>query len=134
MLPRISYGAFGLTSEPHHRGIEFGIAPHSNDNWVRQLAAGGLEENRTPVRKPLDMTFSVGSRLLLFPTRRRQPTNRGRSGSTFLLDRFKCERSVQVHRSDDAQSAVAVLCRGTGNPQVTALPIGAPEGASIRQP
>ena len=41
---------------------------------------------------------------------------------------------MQVHHYDDAQSAVVVLCGGTGDPQVTALPIGAPEGASIRQP
>ena len=53
---------------------------------------GGLEENRTPVRKPLDMTFSVGSQFLLFPTVRCQLTNSVQSGSTFVLDRFKCNR------------------------------------------
>ena len=34
-------GAFGLKSEPHHRGMKFGLAPHSVDNWVQALPAGG---------------------------------------------------------------------------------------------
>ena len=54
--------------------------------------------------------------------------------SPFLLDRFKGETPMQVHRSCDAQSSVAVVRGGTGDPQVTALPIGIPEGMSIRQP
>lgn len=87
---------------------------------------GGPEENRTPVRKPLSTTFSVGSQPLLFPTHRRRLTDCDGSGSTFVLDRLKCERPMQVHRSDDAQLTVAVLCEGTGNPQVTALPLKLP--------
>ena len=45
-------------------------------------------------------------------------------GSPFLLDRFKGETPMQVHRSCDAQSSVAVVRGGTGGPQATALPIG----------
>ena len=48
-------------------------------------------------------------------------------GSPFLLDRFKSETPMQVHCSDDVQSAVAVLCGGTGDPQVTALPSFTPK-------
>ena len=57
-----------------------------------------------------------------------------RLGSPFLHDRFKSERPMHVHRCDDAQSSVAVLRGGTGDPQVTAPPIGIPYGMSIRQP
>ena len=57
-----------------------------------------------------------------------------RQGSPFLHDRLKGERPMHVHRSFDAQSSVAVVRGGTGDPQVTALPIGIPEGMSIRQP
>ena len=35
---------------------------------------GGDEGNRTPVRKPLDMTFSVGSLLFRIPPQRREQT------------------------------------------------------------
>ncbi len=55
-------------------------------------------------------------------------------GSPFVLDRLKSEPPMQVHRSFDAQSSVAVLRGGTGDPQVTAPPIGIPYGMSIRQP
>ena len=48
--------------------------------------------------------------------------------SPFVLDRFKSERPMQVHRSNDAQSPVAVVRRGTGGPQATALPTGALTG------
>ena len=51
-----------------------------------------------------------------------------RQGSPFLHDRFKSERPMHVHRCDDAQSSVAVLRGGTGDPQVTAPPIGALAG------
>ncbi len=37
-----------LLSEPHHRGIGFGIALHSNDNWVQAVPAGGPSGTRTP--------------------------------------------------------------------------------------
>ena len=43
--------------------------------------------------------------------------------SPFLHDRFKCEQPMHVHRCDDVQSKVAVLFGGTGDPQVTALPV-----------
>ena len=46
---------------------------------------GGLEGNRTPVRKPLDMTFSVGSQSLLFPTGRRQLTGNAQSVAPLCL-------------------------------------------------
>ena len=45
------------------------------------------------------------------------------SGSPFLHDRLKCERPMHVHHSNDAQSEAVVLIGGTGDPQVTALPI-----------
>ena len=57
-----------------------------------------------------------------------------RQSSPFLLDRLKSERPMQVHRSFDAQSSVAVVRGGTGGPQATAPPIGIPYGMSIRQP
>ena len=60
-------GSVGVKAEYRHRGVKFGIAPNSPDDWGRQLAAGGSEENRTPVRKSLDITFSVGSLLFKIP-------------------------------------------------------------------
>ena len=57
-----------------------------------------------------------------------------RQSSPFVLDRLKSERPMQVHRSFDAQSSVAVVRGGTGGPQATAPPIGIPYGMSIRQP
>ena len=52
---------------------------------------GGGDGSRTHVRKPLDTTFSVGSLLFVFPD---GGANRhvSSSGSTFLPDRFKCNR------------------------------------------
>ena len=44
-------------------------------------------------------------------------------GSPFFHDRFKSERSVHVHHLHHVQATVVVLRRGTGDPQVTALPI-----------
>ena len=66
----------------------------------------------------------------------REDANRHASscGSPFLLDRFKSERPMQVHRSNDAQSKAAVLLGGTGDPQVTALLSLTPEGIKLRQP
>ena len=48
-------------------------------------------------------------------------------GSPFVLDRFKGERPMHVHRSFDAQSEATVLIGGTGDPQVTALPSFTPK-------
>ena len=45
------------------------------------------------------------------------------SGSPFMHDRLKCERPMHVHHSNDAQSEAVVLIGGTGDPQVTALPV-----------
>ena len=45
------------------------------------------------------------------------------AGSHFMRDALNGERRVHVHRSNDAQSKAAVLIGGTGDPQVTALPI-----------
>ena len=52
---------------------------------------GGGDGSRTHVRKPLDTTFFVGSLLFVFPD---GGANRhaSSSGSTFLPDRFKCNR------------------------------------------
>ena len=57
---------------------------------------GGPEGNRTPVRKPLDITFSVGSRLVEFPSlgvSRQAP----KEGSPFVHDRLKGERPMHVY-------------------------------------
>ena len=57
---------------------------------------GGPEGNRTPVRKPLDMTFFVDSRSLSFPTHgagRQAP----HVSSPFLHDRLKGERPMHVY-------------------------------------
>jgi len=37
-------------AEHRHRGMKFGIAPHSPDDWGRQLAAGGDEGFKTEHR------------------------------------------------------------------------------------
>ena len=57
---------------------------------------GGPEGNRTPVRKPLDMTFFVDSRSFEFPARgaERQALL---AGSPFLSDRLKGERPMHVY-------------------------------------
>ena len=34
-------GALGLKSELRHRGMKFGVALHSVDNWMQALPAGG---------------------------------------------------------------------------------------------
>ena len=57
-----------------------------------------------------------------------------RRGSPFVHDRLKCEPPMHVHRSNDAQSKVAVVLGGTGDPQVTALPVLRPKGVKLRQP
>ncbi len=57
-----------------------------------------------------------------------------RLGSPFLHDRLKSEPPMHVHRSNDAQSEVAVVLGGTGDPQVTALPVLRRKGAKLRQP
>ena len=40
--------------------------------WMRQLAAGGDEESRTPVRKPLTKAFYECSHLIKIPSAPRQ--------------------------------------------------------------
>ena len=57
-----------------------------------------------------------------------------RSARPVLPDGFKGETPVQVHRSFDAQSSVAVIGGGTGGVRATAPLIDSPEGQSIRQP
>ena len=47
MVPFLFGGAFGLKSEPRHRGMNLGISPYVPDNWGRQLAAGGDKWTRT---------------------------------------------------------------------------------------
>ena len=45
-------------------------------NFTRDvLMSGGPEGSRTPVRKPVDTTFSVGSLLFRIPPSRRQQTD-----------------------------------------------------------
>ena len=63
---------FSLRSIPLVLFCEKITREHSKEHSLAIF--GGLEGNRTPVRKPLDMTFSVGSQFLLFPTTRRQLT------------------------------------------------------------
>ena len=55
------------------------------------------------------------------------------SGSPFVLDRLKCEPPMQVHRCDDVQSKAVVFIGGTGDPQVTALPV-LRKSVKLRQP
>lgn len=118
--------AFGAKSKPRHRGIKTGISLHAPDHWVRacpvveMMGVEPMSEN--PLTKPSSWTvcyfrFPFGS------------VNRHtlRPGSPFMPDRFKSEPPVQVHCLFDAQSAVAVLRRGTGDPQVTALPSFTPK-------
>lgn len=76
---------------------------------------GGGEGNRTPVRKPFSVIFSVRSLPLKFPAGR--PGGRGVSlGSSFLYDGFKSERAVHIYRKVTPGSGAAVLPRRTGSP------------------
>ena len=52
-------------------------------------------------------------------------------GSPFLLDRLKSEPPMQVHHFNDVQPEVVVLPGGTGNPQVTALPVLSPKAQHL---
>ena len=83
---------------------------------------GGSEGSRTPVRKPLDTTFS-GCRVSFTLFAARAGTQARVSSNRFLRDRFNGKPPMHVHHSFDAQSRFVVLPRGTGDPQVTALPI-----------
>ena len=56
------------------------------------------------------------------------------SGSPFLHDRLKCEPPMHVHHCHDVQSKAVVLIGGTGDPQVTALPVLRHGGVKLRQP
>ena len=40
-------GTARMLSEPHHRGMTFGLALHSVDDWVQALPAGGPSRTRT---------------------------------------------------------------------------------------
>jgi len=53
------------------------------------------------------------------------------AGSPFLPDRFKGETPVQVHHSFDAHTKAVVLFGGTGDPQVTALPLGSQSNSFV---
>ena len=97
--------------------------------WVWQLAAGGGEGSRTPVRKPLDTTFS-GCRVSFTLFDARAGTQARSSSNRFLRDRFNGKPPMHVHHFHDVQSRFVVLPRGTGDPQVTALPIIEPRGVN----
>ena len=60
-----------VKAEHRRRGMRLGIAPYSPDDWGRQLAAGGDEENWTPVRKSIHTTFFADSLLFWFPVKGR---------------------------------------------------------------
>ena len=68
--------------------MKFGIAPYSPDDWERQLAAGGSDENRTRVQRLIHTTFSVGSQSINLPASERRLTG-SRQGSFFMRDRYK---------------------------------------------
>ena len=57
---------------------------------------GGPEGNRTPVRKPLDMTFFADSRLFNFPTPSVSRQALG-AGSPLGHDRLKGEWPIHVY-------------------------------------
>ena len=90
---------------------------------------GGAEGNRTPVRKPLDTTFS-GCRVSFTLFAARAGTQARSSSNRFLRDRFNGKPPMHVHHFHDVQSRFVVLPRGTGDPQVTALPIIEPRGVN----
>lgn len=46
-----------MLSEPHHRGMKFGFALHSIDNWVQALPAGGPESAKSEHFTVLDLPF-----------------------------------------------------------------------------
>ena len=86
--------SFGHRSKTAHcavfslRSIPLILYPCKNKRGTLSCTSfifGGPEGNRTPVRKPLDMTFSVGSQFLLFPTMRRQLTGNTQSVAPLCL-------------------------------------------------
>ena len=68
-------GAVSIISELYSRVIHVELLLSPSDVWVRQLAAGGPEGSRTPVRKPLDITFSGCILSFLLPLERRRQTD-----------------------------------------------------------
>ena len=102
------------------------LVPKNEDFLVEMRRIELLSEN------PLIQPSSWAVCYLSFP---RESANRHAFflGSPFLHDRFKCERPMHVHHSNDAQSEAVVLIGGTGDPQVTALP-SLRRSAKIRQP
>ena len=86
----------GFKTEHRHRGMKFGIAPYSPDDWGRQLAAGGTDGSRTRVQRSIHTTFSVDSHSIEIPLWKRRETGFS-SGSPFVHDRYKGEISVHVH-------------------------------------
>ena len=76
-----------------------------------------------PLSENLLIQLSPGAEYLLCLSRRRAGTQARCESNRFLHDRFNGKTPMHVHHSLDAQSRFVVLPRGTGDPQVTALPI-----------
>ena len=91
---------------------------------------GGGEGNRTPVRKPLDTTFS-GCSTSFDLSARCADGQAQRVGNRFMRDRFNGKPPMHVHHCHDVQSRFVVLPRGTGGPQTAALPSLAPRGQRL---
>ena len=87
-----------------------------------------------PLSENLLIQLSPGAEYLLELFPRRAGTQARCESNRFMRDRFNGKPPMHVHHSDDAQSRLVVLPRGTGDPQVTALPSSDPYGATIRQP
>ena len=78
-MPRLAGGAgFGAiaASGNSQSTMSDASAKKGREGHIVSLSSlfGGDEENRTPVRKPLDMTFFVGSLLFRFPLGEREQT------------------------------------------------------------
>ena len=82
--------ASGFNSEVHQRKEKTGTPCGC------LLFFGGTDGNWTRVQRPVDTTFSVGSRSFKIPLSVSRATGL-RSGSPFMHDRYKGELSVHVH-------------------------------------
>ena len=94
------------------------------------VEVGGVE----PPSENLLIQLSPGAGCLLELFLGRAGTQARSRSNRFVRDRFNGKPPMHVHHCHDVQSRFVVLPRGTGDPQVTALPVLRPKGVKLRQP